>query len=152
MLLLSSPQFLLLQFFPPTGPALKHRKRTKKKTTKDLKAICSPRFATILRSKRISPCVSTTKQKSRTPHVSGPSGSESRAKNLFSPREKGEKKGKNEAKIHGCLIEPQKWQPKMGPFFDKKIIFALCFRMFRENRVKKWGSTKHPATYIYIYI
>ena len=33
----------------------------------------------------------------------------------------------------------------------KKIIFALRFRRFRAHRVKRGGSIKHPAAYIYIH-
>ena len=40
----------------------------------------------------------------------------------------------------------------MGQFLIKKIIFALRFRRFRDNRGAKWGSIKHPSAYIYIYI
>ena len=41
---------------------------------------------------------------------------------------------------------------KIGPFLIKKIIFALRFRMFRDNRVEKWGSIKLPSACIYIYM
>ena len=66
-------------------------------------------------------------------------------------RGNGIKKGKNEAKTHGCLIDPENGAPVLGPFRIKKIIFALRFRRFRENRKRKYGSTKHPAAHIYIY-
>ena len=39
----------------------------------------------------------------------------------------------------------------LGDFSPKKH-FALRFRMFRAHGGKKWGSIKHPATYIYICI
>ena len=158
---------LLLLLFPTVRPCTKPQTlkpnagredtqtthRGKNKTTKDLTPRCPRVSHQFLAANAFLPVFSPPPNKRRTPRVSGPSGSKSRATTLFSPR-KGGKKGKNEAKIQGCLIEPQEWQPFWGPFWIKKIVFALRFRRFCANRVKNGVqlSTRHRHIYIYIYI
>ena len=101
-----------------------------------MKAICPLRLATILRSKRNAPCVSTqTNEKTAYPPSFGATREQEQGKKTCFPRGKGAKtKAKIEAKIHGCLIDPQNGATVFWPFWDEnKLIFALLVRGMKNN-------------------
>ena len=78
-------------------------------------------------------------------------GPKHRAKTRSPPRKGAKKKRKNVAKNHGCLIEPQKWQPKLGHFWSKKSFSHYVFAGFVHIG---WinGVQLSTRQHIYIYI